>query len=165
MQEKKLGQIASRLKEKQFTIPTDLVGAILFFALGAFLFLIMPEQVSVSESDVVNGRVFPRLLFLLMMICSLILIIQNVSKLLRKEPVQTYTFHLLTEIKALLILGILIMTYLICKVTDLFVLGAVFCAVSFLLYFRCRKKSYYVITLGLAVMIWAAFCFGLNVKF
>ena len=140
MQEKKLDQIASRLKEKQFTIPTDLVGAILFFALGAFLFLIMPEQVSVSESDVVNGRVFPRLLFLLMMICSLILIIQNVSKLLRKEPVQTYTFHLLTEIKALLILGILIMTYLICKVTDLFVLGAVFCAVSFLLYFRCRKK-------------------------
>ena len=125
MQEKKLDQIASRLKEKQFTIPTDLVGAILFFALGAFLFLIMPEQVSVSESDVVNGRVFPRLLFLLMMICSLILIIQNVSKLLRKEPVQTYTFHLLTEIKALLILGILIMTYLICKVTDLFVLGAV----------------------------------------
>ena len=160
MQEKKLDQIASRLKEKQFTIPTDLVGAILFFALGAFLFLIMPEQVSVSESDVVNGRVFPRLLFLLMMICSLILIIQNVSKLLRKEP-----FHLLTEIKALLILGILIMTYLICKVTDLFVLGAVFCAVSFLLYFRCRKKSYYVITLGLAVMIWAVFCFGLNVKF
>lgn len=162
MQEKKLDQIASRLKEKQFTIPTDLVGAILFFALGAFLFL---KQVSVSESDVVNGRVFPRLLFLLMMICSLILIIQNVSKLLRKEPVQTYTFHLLTEIKALLILGILIMTYLICKVTDLFVLGAVFCAVSFLLYFRCRKKSYYVITLGLAVLIWAAFCFGLNVKF
>lgn len=113
----------------------------IIFALGAFLFLIMPEQVSVSESDVVNGRVFPRLLFLLMMICSLILIIQNVSKLLRKEPVQTYTFHLLTEIKALLILGILIMTYLICKVTDLFVLGAVFCAVSFLLYFRCRKKA------------------------
>lgn len=34
MQEKKLDQIASRLKEKQFTIPTDLVGAILFFALG-----------------------------------------------------------------------------------------------------------------------------------
>lgn len=100
-----------------------------------------------------------------MMICSLILIIQNVVKLLRKEPVQTYTFHLLTEIKALLILGILIMTYLICKVTDLFVLGAVFCAVSFLLYFRCRKKSYYVITLGLSVLIWAVFRFGLNVKF
>ena len=74
MQEKKLDQIASRLKEKQFTIPTDLVGAILFFALGAFLFLIMPEQVSVSESDVVNGRVFPRLLFLLMMICSFCLL-------------------------------------------------------------------------------------------
>ena len=36
---------------------------------------------------------------------------------------------------------------------------------AFLVYFRCKKRSYYAITIGMAVLIWAAFRFGLNVKF
>ena len=51
------------------------------------------------------------------------------------------------EAKALAILGILLGTYFLSKWTGLFVVGAVFCCLGFLLYFRCRKKSYYVITL------------------
>ena len=34
-----------------------------------------------------------------------------------------------------------------------------------MMYFRCRKPSYYAITLGMAVAIWAAFRFGLGVSF
>ena len=55
--------------------------------------------------------------------------------------------------------------YLLSKLTGLFVVGAIFCCLGFLLYFRCRKKSYYVITLALAVAIWAAFRFALGVDF
>ena len=54
---------------------------------------------------------------------------------------------------------------MLCRVTDLFVVGAVFCALAFLVYFRCKKPLYYVITVGLAVGIWAAFRFLLNVRF
>ena len=70
-----------------------------------------------------------------------------------------------TELKALVIFGILFVTYVLAKLTDLFAIGAVFCCVSFLLYFKCRKKSYYVITLVVAVAIWAVFRFVLNVDF
>ena len=73
--------------------------------------------------------------------------------------------NLLVEVKALEILAILLLTYVICRVTDLFVAGAIFCSLAFLIYFRCRKLSYYAITLTVAVLIWIAFRFGLNVNF
>ena len=158
--EKKLDELATRMKEKEISIPTDLAGSILFFLLGAVLFFMLPSQVPISENDVINGRVFPKLLFSLMMICSAVLIIQNIIKISKKQPVQVSTFNLLTEVKALMILTILFITYFICRITDLFVLGAIFCSIAFLVYFRCKKRS-----IGMAVLIWAAFRFGLNVKF
>ena len=66
---------------------------------------------------------------------------------------------------ALVILAILVVSYLLARVTDLFVVGALVCSLGFLVYFRCRKPSYYAITLTLAVAIWAAFRFVLNVDF
>ena len=137
--EKKLDELATRMKEKEISIPTDLAGSILFFLLGAVLFFMLPSQVPISENDVINGRVFPKLLFSLMMICSAVLIIQNIIKISKKQPVQVSTFNLLTEVKALMILTILFITYFICRITDLFVLGAIFCSIAFLVYFRCKK--------------------------
>lgn len=106
--EKKLDELATRMKEKEISIPTDLAGSILFFLLGAVLFFMLPSQVPISENDVINGRVFPKLLFSLMMICSAVLIIQNIIKISKKQPVQVSTFNLLTEVKALMILTILL---------------------------------------------------------
>ena len=124
------------MKEKEISIPTDLAGSILFFLLGAVLFFMLPSQVPISENDVINGRVFPKLLFSLMMICSAVLIIQNIIKISKKQPVQVSTFNLLTEVKALMILTILFITYFICRITDLFVLGAIFCSIAFLVYLK-----------------------------
>ena len=118
-----------------------------------------------SERDVVNGRAFPELLMWLMMACCAGLIIKEIVKLVRKQPLEYKTINLLVELKALIIIAILIITYVLCRVTDLFVVGAVFCALAFLVYFRCKKPLYYVITVGLAVGIWAAFRFLLNVRF
>ena len=39
------------------------------------------------------------------------------------------------------------------------------CAVAFLMFFRCKKKSYYAITVTAAVLIWVVFRFVLNVDF
>lgn len=163
--ERKLDLIGERLKEKEVTLPTDMIGAALFMVIGIILLIAMPGQVPVSETDVVNGRVFPSMLMILMIGCCALLLIQNIIKMLKKETLHTCTINLLTEVKALIILGILLITYLICRVTGLFALGAVFCALAFLIYFRCRKKLYYGITVSLAVLIWAAFRFGLGVIF
>ena len=161
----KLDKLCVWMKGKQLRIPVDLTVGVVFFLVGVAVMLLMPSQVAISERDVVNGRAFPELLMTLMMVCCAALVAKEIVKLVRKQPLEYKTVNLLVEVKALIILAILVVTYVLCRVTDLFVVGAVFCALAFLIYFRCKKPLYYVITVGLAVGIWAAFRFLLNVRF
>ena len=154
-----------KLHEKEIRIPIDLVTGVLFFLLALVILLVMPDQVAISEKDVVNGRAFPTLLMVVMMLCCAMLVGKELYKLATKQPLSWKVINVQVEIKALVILAILVGTWLLSRLTGLFVVGAVFCCLSFLLYFRCRKKSYYVITLVLAVAIWAAFRFALGVDF
>ena len=154
-----------KLSQKNIRYPADLVTGILFLVFSIVILLIMPQQIAISDKDVVDGRAFPTLLMYVMMACSVALILKEVYKIVTKQPLEMKTLNLLVEVKALIIMLILLGTYWIAKATDLFVLGAIFCCLAFLVFFRCKKKSYYVITLVLAVSIWAAFRFGLNVNF
>lgn len=163
--EKKLDAWEEKLDKINFTYPVDLVTGVLILILSVVILLIMPEQVVISEKDLVNGRAFPSMLSYLMLAMSLILTGNEVYKLVTKKPLNTKTMNALVEVKALTIIAILVVTYLLAKVTDLFVVGGVFCAVAFLAFFRCKKKSYYAITVTAAVVIWAAFRFVLNVPF
>ena len=154
-----------KLHEKEIRVPIDLVTGVVFFLLGLGVLLVMPDQVAVSEKDVVNGRAFPTMLTIVMLLCCAILVAKELYKLATKQPLNWKVINIQVEVKALVILGILIGTWFLSKLTGLFVIGAIFCCLGFLLYFRCRKKSYYVITLVLAVAIWAAFRFALGVDF
>ena len=160
-----LDKTGEKLSKKEMKFPVNLTGAVLFFLFGLFILYVMPEQVIVAENDVVNGQVFPNLVVWMMLICSAFLGISEIIKIVRKQPIEMKTINLLIEVKALIIFGILVVFWLICNITDLFVLGAIFCAVSFLVFFRCKKVSYYIITIAFAIGIWAAFRFGLNVRF
>ena len=154
-----------KLHEKEIRIPIDLVAGVLFFLAALVILLVMPDQVAVSEKDVVNGRAFPTLLMVVMMLCCAMLVAKELYKLATRQPLNWKVINVQIEMKALVILAILIGTWALSKITGLFVVGAVFCCLGFLLYFRCRKKSYYAITLVLAVAIWAAFRFALGVDF
>ena len=154
-----------RLNKIEFRIPIDLTVGVLFLLFALGILFVMPEQVVISEKDVVNGRAFPSLLMFVMMLCCGMLVAKEIYKLVTKQPLNWKVINLQTELKALAILAILAITYLLCRARDLFVVGAVFCCLGFLVYFRCKKPSYYVITVTLAVVIWACFRFVLNVEF
>lgn len=153
------------LHKKELRIPIDLTVGVLFFLFALAILFVMPQQVVISEKDTVNGRAFPTLLMVVMMICCAMLVGKEIYKIITKQPLNWKVINLQTELKALVILAILVVTYLLCRFTDLFVVGAIFCCLGFLVYFRCKKPSYYAITLTLAVAIWAAFRFVLNVDF
>lgn len=154
-----------RLSKKELRIPVDLTVGVLFFLFALAILYVLPQQVAISEKDTVNGRAFPTLLMVVMMICCAMLVAKEIYKLITKQPLNWKVINLQTELKALVILAILVVTYLLCRYTDLFVVGAIFCCLGFLVYFRCKKPSYYVITLTLAAAIWAAFRFVLHVDF
>lgn len=161
----RLDSWGKKLSKKEIRIPVDLTVGILFSAFALFILFIMPQQVVISEKDVVNGRAFPTLLMWVMLICCALLVFKELYKLITKQPMSWKTINLWVELKALAILAILLIFYLLCRLTNLFVVGAVFCALGFLVYFRCKKPSYYVITLALAIGIWALFRFALGVDF
>ena len=161
----RMDSLGEKLHEKEIRIPVDLTVGVVFFLFALAILLVMPQQVAVSEKDVVNGRAFPTLLMVVMMICCGALVVKELYKLATKQSLQWKVINLQTEIKALVILAILVISYLLARATDLFVVGAIFCCLGFLLYFRCKKPLYYVITLTLAVVIWATFRFVLNVDF
>lgn len=163
--EKKLDAWGERLEKINISYPADLFSGILFLVLSVVILWIIPQQVQISEKDLINGRAFPTMLAYAMLAMSILLTGKELAKLAVKKPLEMKTMNLLVEAKALVVMGILITTYFLAKVTDLFVIGAVFCAVAFLLFFRCKKKSYYAITLTASVVIWAAFRFILNVNF
>lgn len=154
-----------KLHEKEIRIPVDIVTGVVFFLFGLVILLVMPDQVAISEKDVINGRAFPTLLMAILLLCCAMLVGKELYKLATGQPLNWKVINIQTEVKALVILGILAGTYFLSKLTGLFVVGAVFCCLGFLLYFRCRKRSYYVITLVIAVAIWAAFRFALGVDF
>ena len=164
--DEKRDTIGEKLSKKEMKLPIDIVTGVFFLLLGAVILLIMPKQVPVSDSDVINGQAFPTLLMAVMMICSGVVLAKELYNIfVKKMPPAMKNINLLVEVKAFEILAILLLTYVICRVTDLFVVGAIFCSLAFLIYFRCRKLSYYAITLTVAVLIWIAFRFGLNVNF
>ena len=162
--ETRLDDWGAKLEKKNIEYPVDLICGILFLVIGIVLLLIMPRQVQISEKDVVNGRAFPTMLVWLMAMSAL-LVGREAYNMVMHRPAKTKTLNLLVEVKALVIVLILVVTYLLAEVTDLFVVGAVFCAVAFLLFFRCKKPLYYAITVSMAVLIWVVFHFVLNVSF
>lgn len=158
-----LDAAGEKLKAKNLTIPSALIGAVLFLILSIVVLLILPQQVTIKETDVVNGRAFPELLMFVMMGCATALILGQLYKLLRGEPLETTTINLLVELKALMILGIMLLFYFLAPIH--FLVAALVSSLLLLLFFRCKKPLYYVITLGLVVLIYFAFSKGLNVSF
>ena len=161
----RLDALGERLQTRQLRIPVNLTAGVVCFLLALLNLFIMPQQVEVSQSDTINGRAFPTLLITVMMLCCVILVVKDLYKLATKRPIEWKVIRLDTEVKALVLMAFLLLSFWLCVVTDLFVVGSIVCCLCFLIYFRCKKPSYYAVTLGLAVIIWVAFRFGLNVDF
>ena len=130
--DEKRDTIGEKLSKKEMKLPIDIVTGVFFLLLGAVILLIMPKQVPVSDSDVINGQAFPTLLMAVMMICSGVVLAKELYNIfVKKMPPAMKNINLLVEVKALEILAILLLTYVICRVTDLFVVGAIFCSLAF----------------------------------
>ena len=161
----KLDAIGDKLKKKEWKVPTDLLGGVIFLLFGLAMLYIIPLQIEIKKKELVNGQAFPKLLMYVMIACSVILIVNQTLKLLRKQPVKTTTINLLVEVKAILIFLAMIVFWLVAEKTGNFAIGSAVFGVLMLFFFRCKKPMYYAIVLVAAVAIWAAFRFGLGVLF
>lgn len=160
-----LDETGEKLKRREMSVPTDLVGGVLFLIFGIVMLLVIPGQIEVGKKEVVTGRAFPDLLMIILIACSAILVLTQVVKLIRHQPVKVTKLNLLTEVRALLIFAFMLIYFFVCQWTNNFAIGSCVFGLLMLLFFRCKKPLYYAIVLAAAVLIWVAFRYGLNVIF
>ena len=99
--EARLDDWGAKLEKKNIEYPVDLICGILFLVIGIVLLLIMPQQVQISEKDVVNGRAFPTMLVWLMLAMSALLVGREAYNMVMHRPVKTKKLNLLVEAKKL----------------------------------------------------------------
>lgn len=163
--DQRIDAVENKLKQKEFSIPMDLVGGVLMAIFAVVILLLLPSEIKIKESDVVNGRAFPTMLMIVMLACSLALVLKEGYKLLKKQEVKQIKLNLLVELKAVTIFAFMLIFYFVCQWTGIFAVGACTFALLMMLFFRCKKWNYYAITIAAGVLIWVAFRYGLNVRF
>ncbi len=161
----KMDAFDAKLRQKQVKLPMDLIGGCILFVFAIVMLALIPGEIRIKESDVINGRVFPNLLMILTAACSLVLIVKESYKLIKKQPVKLTALNLLVEFRAVVLFLIMLLYYFVCQWTENFAIGSCLFGLMMLLFFRCRKWYYYAIVLSAAVLIWVAFRFLLLVRF
>lgn len=133
----------------------NLVGAILFFVFSLVLFLLMPSQIKVVSTDVINSATFPRLIIFIMGGCSLYLILIEVFKIVRKQAVELYEIDLHVEARTLVVIGLLILFLVMLYFIPFWAAALIFSTA--LMYFMGSRKLWkyatvYVIVISVTLL-------------
>ena len=141
----------------------SLVGPVLFLIVGIVGFLLMPTQVKIQEGTATTARTFPSLMLTLILACSVLLILQEVVKIVHKQPIEVVMLDVMTEIRAVIILVLLVLYAVLIPLLG-FIVTSVLFGLGMLGFFRVKKWWYYLIVAFSALMIGLLFQVVLNVR-
>jgi len=159
----KIDRTGERLKDRKVNFYPTVVGPIVFLVFALVAFLIMPSQVKVQQQAATTARTFPILLLQIMIVGSVALLVTEVVKILRKTELEVVQIELLTEIKALIILLMLILYAILMPLIG-FIPSSLLFSVAMLYFFRIKKVSYYLIIIFSALVIGLIFRYLLGVR-
>ncbi len=160
-----MGDFEKRLYAKEIRYPINLAASVASALFAAVVLYLIPRQTTASATTVVDGSSFPRLLMYVIIACSLALAFGEIVKIVQKQEVKYKSLNLLIEIRAFSMFLLFIGFYLINSITRTFVIGACFVSLGFLIFFKCKRKKYYIIVICSAFIIWMLFTHVLNVGF
>ncbi len=163
-EETKLSKYKKFLSSKQLKYPVNLTAGIIMFIIAIIVLRVIPKYITISDSDAIDGASFPKLLMYVVIVCSIVICAIEIKKIIKKEPITYKTINLFVEVKALFLLLLFVGFYLINVFTKIFVLGACFFSIGFLVFSGCKKKLYYIVVIIFSFGIWLLFRYFLNVR-
>ena len=113
--DRKIDQLADRLEPQSIRLYPTIVGPIMFIVLAITIFLVMPSQVKIREDQIINARTFPTVLTTIMLAGAVILLGKELFRIVKKMALEVVKLSVLTEIKALILLGLLILYAVLMK--------------------------------------------------
>lgn len=141
-------------------IKTNLVGGILFSVFSVIILLLVPSQCAASQTPTVGNdpRLMPRVVAIVMLICSLTLIFQ--SLVMKKETVIEIN---MADEKNALYASLLMLGFLVCILLFGFLIASFLMIVVFLLFFKEKKILPYIVLCILAIGVYLLFVKLFNV--
>jgi putative tricarboxylic transport membrane protein len=159
----KIDSTAERIKDRKVKFYPTLIGPILFIVFSVVVLALMPSQIKIQPGRTINARTFPTILIYLVAGSSVLMLLREGLKVVRKIPLEVSELELLTEIKALILLALLILYAFLMKTIG-FIASSVIYSVLMLYYFRVKKWNYYAIVVVSAIAIGMIFRYALHVR-
>ena len=158
-----LDATGEKLEKKKIRLYVDIITPIIFITFAVAVLLAMPSQIALLSSSSINERSFPTLLMFLIIICGVVLLGKEIFNIVAKKKVNIVETTALVEVKALIILGILVLYWLLMGLIG-FIISSILLGLAMLMFFRVKKPSYYIIVSVVAVLIGVFFRYVLNVR-
>ena len=158
-----LDATGEKLEKKKIRLYVDIITPIIFIIFAVAVLLAMPSQIALLSSSSINERSFPTLLMFLIIICGVVLLGKEIFNIVAKKKVNIVETTALVEVKALIILGILVLYWLLMGLIG-FIISSILLGLAMLMFFRVKKHSYYIIVSVVAVLIGVFFRYVLNVR-
>ncbi len=158
-----LDATGEKLEKKKVRLYVDIITPIIFIIFAVAVLLAMPSQIALLSSSSINERSFPTLLMFLIIICGVVLLIKEIYNIISKKKANIVETTVLVEVKALIILGILVLYWLLMGLVG-FIVSSILLGLAMLMFFRVKKVSYYIIVSVVAVLIGVFFRYVLNVR-
>ena len=159
----RIDTLAEEMKDKKVAFRPSIVGPIIFIVLSIAILLLMPSQIKVQQDQIINARTFPRMLTYLMLGSSVVVLAQALLNLARHKPIEKLELELLSEVKAIILLALLVLYAVLMKPIG-FIASSVIYAILMLYYFRVKNWKYYAIVVISAIAIGVIFRYVLNVR-
>ncbi len=153
----------SKLEKHNMNVPINTVGAILFIIISLVCLSLVPGQIKLNTDAAITARTFPVLMLRIVLIFSVVLLLKDIIYIIRKKEIEIKKINLLVEIRALIILAMLIIFLVLLHLSS-FIASSIVFGILMLFYFRCRKISSYVIICASAILIGFLFQYVLNVR-
>ena len=150
--ERNLDLWEQRLEDKKLRLYPGIAGSVLFIALALLIFLLMPSQIKIREDQAITARTFPSMMAFIMLGGALLNLAKDALKVIRKEILPTIEIKLHTELKALILLVLLIVYAALMPLIG-FSAASVVYGILMLFYFRIRDWKYYLLVTVLALTI------------
>ena len=158
-----LDATGEKLEKKKVRLYVDIITPIIFIIFAVAVLLAMPKQIALLSSGSINERSFPTLLMFLIIICGVVLLGKEIFNIISKKKANIVETTALVEVKALIILGILVLYWLLMGLIG-FIISSILLGLAMLMFFRVKKVSYYIIVSVVAVLIGVFFRYVLNVR-
>jgi hypothetical protein len=158
-----IDKTGNKLEKHSMSVPINIVGPIIFIIIAIICLIMVPSQIHINTTSPINARTFPVLMLRIVLIFSAVLLLKDIISLIRKKEIETKEINLLVEVRALIILAMLIL-FLVLLHFSSFVASSIVFGILMLFYFRCRKISSYIIICSAAIIIGFLFQYVLKVR-